>query len=126
MKSRIINFLLFIFFLLSYFLILSKLKFKCLFKHLLNIYCPGCGTTRMINSIFKFELYQAFRYNPLFFILFIIFIPYTIYIIFIYLKKGIIKLPSIKFILILIIIIIIYTIFRNIPEFIYLTPTKIM
>ena len=59
--------------------LLEFIKFDCIYRKLFNIYCPGCGVTRMIKSILKFDFYQAFRYNPLCFILFIISIPYFIY-----------------------------------------------
>ena len=40
----------------------------CIFHKITHMYCPGCGLTRMIISIFKLDIYQAFRYNPLLFI----------------------------------------------------------
>ena len=85
----------------------------------------GCGVTRMIKSILKFDFYQAFRYNPLCFILFIISIPYFIYKTIIYIKTGNIKLPSLKLLIIIIVILFIYMVLRNIPKFDYLIPTKI-
>ena len=101
------------------------IKFDCIYRKLFNIYCPGCGVTRMIKSILKFDFYQAFRYNPLCFILFIISIPYFIYKTIIYIKTGNIKLPSLKLLIIIIIILFIYMVLRNIPKFDYLIPTKI-
>lgn len=45
----------------------SKIVFDigvlCPLKEILGIECPGCGGTRMAVSIFKMDLYQAFRYN---------------------------------------------------------------
>lgn len=105
--------------------LLEFIKFDCIYRKLFNIYCPGCGVTRMIKSILKFDLYQAFRYNPLCFILFIISIPYFIYKTIIYIKTGNIKLPSLKLLIIIIVILFIYMFLRNIPKFDYLIPTKI-
>lgn len=37
--------------------------FKCPFHNILNWDCPGCGGSRMLISLLKFDVYQAFRYN---------------------------------------------------------------
>lgn len=79
----------------------------------------------MIESMINLKFYQAFRYNPLFFILFIIFIPYVVYQVYLYIKYGNIKKPSLKLLIILVIILFIYMFLRNIPLFNYLIPTKI-
>lgn len=79
----------------------------------------------MIESIINLKFYQAFRYNPLFFILSIIFIPYFIYQVYLYIRYGNIKKPSLKLLIILVIILSIYMVLRNIPLFNYLIPTKI-
>ena len=104
---------------------LNIIHFKCLFKYLFNFYCAGCGTTRMIESIFKLEFYQAFRYNPLMFILIIFMIIYILYFIYNYIFKNKIILPNFKMFIIIIIILFIYMILRNISCFKYLAPTNI-
>lgn len=96
----------------------------CIFHKITGLYCPGCGITRMIISIMNLNFYQAFRYNPLIFILLPFFIIY-------YILNYIYWLKNKKFIInnkiwyTLLIIILIYTILRNIPSFKYLIPTKI-
>ena len=97
----------------------------CLFHEITGLYCPGCGVTRMIISILKLDLYQAFRYNPLLFILFPVFIILFINYIYCLIK---IKTPLYKKVnnsvwILLIIILILYGIIRNI--YIPLAPTKI-
>lgn len=96
----------------------------CIFHKITHLYCPGCGLTRMILSIFKLNFYQAFRYNPLLFIMMPFIITYEIinYLKWIQDKSFII---SKKIWYILLIITIIYTILRNINIFSYLTPTTI-
>lgn len=96
----------------------------CIFHKITHFYCPGCGLTRMILSIFKLNFYQAFRYNPLLFIMMPFIITYEIiyYIYWIQDKNFII---SKKIWYTLLIITIIYTILRNINIFNYLAPTKI-
>lgn len=95
-----------------------------MYRELFDIYCAGCGFTRMIKSIIKLDFYQAFRYNPLLFILLILFTPYLIYQIYLYIRYGNIKKTSLKLLIILVIILFIYMFLRNIPKFDYLIPTK--
>ena len=96
----------------------------CIFHKITHLYCPGCGLTRMILEILKLNFYQAFRYNPLLFILlpFIIIYELIKYINWIQDKNFII---SKKIWYTLLIVTIIYTILRNINIFNYLAPTKI-
>lgn len=129
MKKKIINIILISILILTISIIYIKLldivKFKCLYKELFNIYCPGCGSTRMIKALINLEIYQAFRYNPLIFISIIITIIYIIYNAILYLKGKKLQIPSKKTIICIIILLLIYMILRNIPIFDFLIPTKI-
>ena len=125
-KNIVISTILFIL-LLIYVLVGDKINLyiPCPIKFITGLYCLGCGITRMILSILKWDLYQAFRYNPLVFILmpFIIFYFLEIFISKIYNKKSICKrIPDYVF-YILIVILIVYGILRNIDMFSYLKPT---
>ncbi len=102
-------------------LLLSS-KYVCPFRYLFNIYCAGCGTTRMFLSIYKLQFYQAFRYNPLMFLYLILLIFYIIFCFFKYRK---IKLPNYKVIVFLILLMFIFMILRNTETFSYLKPTKL-
>ena len=106
------------------FLFLNKVfnfTIPCLFHEITNLYCPGCGITRMFLALFKLDFYQAFRYNPLVFILLILSIVY-------FLVKKIGKL-NFKFpnyiYYYLLFIVIIYVVLRNIPLFSFLAPTEL-
>ena len=125
MKKRIFYIILLLLTLIIILYSLNLINYKCIYKELFNIYWAGCGFTRMIKSIIKLDFYQAFRYNPLFFILFVLFIPYVIYQIFLYVKFGYIKKPNLKSLIFLVSIFVTYMILRNIPTFNYLIPTKI-
>lgn len=95
----------------------------CPFHKITNLYCPGCGITRMLLNILKGNFYQAFRYNPLLFTLTPLFI---FLIINHFLKYKIINKKKQEIIyIILIITLITFGILRNIPLFSYLKPTKI-
>ncbi len=54
-----------------HFIILIGLLFfyKCPIKLLFNIACPGCGFTRAIKCLFKFDFIGAFEYYPLCFLI---------------------------------------------------------
>lgn len=89
----------------------------CVFNKITGLYCPGCGITRAIHSVLKFEFYRALRYNALIFIIPPMLMSYHL------LSSGrYIKLQ--KIILILMITVTLgYGILRNIDSFSYLSPT---
>jgi len=100
-------------------------EFSCPWKTNFDIDCAGCGLTRMFKSLLKFDIYQAFRYNPLMFILLIILIIYIIYILIsILLKKEYYHIKD-RDLWILLVLILIFTILRNIPGLEVLKPTDV-
>ena len=116
----------FLFLLLFYFFINKLFNFSipCPIYYITHFYCPGCGITRMFFAILHLEFYQAFRYNPLVFILLVISIIYLI--VKLILKRFNINLKIPKFVwYILLAIVIIYGILRNIPLFSFLSPTEV-
>lgn len=129
MKKKLLIIISLLFFLIIY-LIIGKiygLYIPCVFHEITNLYCPGCGVTRMLLSLIKGQFYQAFRYNPLLFTM----LPVFTFLLIDYLynsqknKKSLYqKIPN-KIWIILLIIIIIYGVIRNIYPFTYLRPTII-
>ena len=106
-------------------IVFYSLSFGCLFHKITGLYCPGCGITRLLLAILKFDFYQAFRFNPLVFILLIVYLLYeVINLILKLLKRNKIKVN--KYVLYFILIIIVaFGIMRNFPAFYYLKPTLI-
>ena len=96
-------------------------RIPCIFHELTGLYCPGCGGTRMVISLIKLDVYQAFRYNMLLTIAIPFFIAHLV-------CKHIFKLkyriPNFIW-YILIVIVILYGVLRNIPYFSFLEPTTI-
>jgi len=45
------------------------INIPCIFYKLTGLYCPGCGITRSLLALIKFDLYQAFRYNIIIYII---------------------------------------------------------
>ena len=114
-------------FLIIYFILseLLDVGIPCLFYEITGYYCPGCGITRLLFSLLKLDFYQAFRYNPLIFILIIITVIY--WLVKFILKKFMnisIEIPNYVY-YILLIILIIFGILRNIPMFDFLSPTEL-
>lgn len=97
----------------------------CIFHEVTGFYCPGCGISRMLISILKFDFYQAFRYNPLLFIM----LPFAFLLIINHIYSTINKKQSLykkinnKVWIILCVVLIIYGIVRNI--YVPLSPTII-
>ena len=113
--------------LLLYFILNVTISFSvpCLFHEITGLYCPGCGITRMIIAIYKLDFYQAFRYNPLVFIM----LPFIVFLVVDYIHKKIVNKKPVyqhindKIWYAVIIIFILYGILRNI--FPILAPTII-
>ena len=97
----------------------------CPFHKFTGLYCPGCGVTRLLFSLIKLDFYQAFRYNPLVFILLILGIIYWLIKIICQKFKNINLIIPNKIWYVLLIIVILFGIMRNIPFFDYLGPTNI-
>ena len=97
----------------------------CPINEFTGLHCPGCGITRMLLSILKLDFYQAFRYNPVLFVMF----PFFIFLLIDEIisefknKKSILKKIPNKYYYIFIFILILYGILRNIIP--YLAPTTI-
>ena len=128
MKKRILNVLIGIILLSLLLLITIKvldlIHFKCIFRKLFNIYCAGCGTTRMIKCILHLRFKKAFMYNPFVFILLILFLIYLIYFIVLYIKTGKKAFLNYKILIVLAITLLIYMLLRNIPQLYFLRPWK--
>ncbi len=107
----------------GYYFLSSKFGFSipCVFHEITGFYCPGCGVTRMIFSIIKLDFYQAFRYNPLLFILSIL---YIIFVVERVIRKKDYKVSN-KAAIVILVILILYAVARNIPAFSYLAPTVV-
>ena len=122
-NKQLKNSIIFLLLLILYYFLNQFFSFSipCPIHYLTNYYCPGCGITRMFFSLFKGHFYQAFRFNPLVFILLIIYI-------FIKIKDLVLKKKTFfsnKTIYFLLIVVIAFGILRNIPYFSYLLPTLI-
>ena len=114
------------------FLIISIIKYlftgsgiPCIFSEITGLSCPGCGISRMLISMLKLEFYQAFRYNPLVFILLIISSIISVIILILRYKfNKKVVIPNWIY-MCLLVNLIAYGILRNLPSFSYLLPTLV-
>lgn len=100
-------------------------NYKCPWREDFDIYCAGCGGTRMLKSLLIGDFYQAFRYNILLFILMFGGIVYGIYVLIekelgrCYYKIGERDLIILFFVMFL------FMILRNIEIFSFLQPIRV-
>ena len=45
------------------------LTIPCLFHEITDLYCPGCGITRLLFALLKGHINEAYNYNRLVFII---------------------------------------------------------
>ena len=102
-----------------------KVKSVCAFKNLFDIYCAGCGGTRMLIAILNLDFYQAFRYNPFLFVLIILFIIYLICNIILRLVNKKMYVDKMNMLYILLFVSLLFMIIRNIAGFEFLLPTEV-
>lgn len=110
------------FLLLCYYFLNQKFSIgiPCIFHEITGFYCPGCGVTKLTFSLLELDFYQAFRANPLIFILLILAIIYCfIKLILNKLFKINITIPNYVY-YILLVITILFGVLRNIPGFEFL------
>ena len=101
---------------------------SCPIRKLFNLYCPGCGITRMFKSLFELKLYKAFRYNALVFILLPVFIVYLALEFWCFCKNKVNIMNTKKFNTFwfsLLILVILFGILRNTKLFHFLAPTEL-
>lgn len=64
--KRVVNLLIILFgIIFLYIVITGTISFKCVFKELLGISCPGCGLTRSFRAIINLDFNGAIKYNIL-------------------------------------------------------------
>lgn len=116
------------FLLYNYLIHTYQFYLPCPIREITRFYCPGCGISRCILELMQFHFYEAFRYNPLVFILLPVIAFYFFYQIYLYItdKEDTIvrNIPNWVW-YIVIAIVIVYGILRNVPSFSFLAPTSI-
>ncbi|WP_079415603.1 DUF2752 domain-containing protein [Paenibacillus ferrarius] len=93
------------------------IEIPCIFHAVTGLYCPGCGITRVALSLLKWDFYQAFRFNPLVFVLLPLYLTYMMAN-----KRGMSRTSRI-IMTVMLIATISFGLLRNIPAFDWLAPT---
>jgi hypothetical protein len=103
----------------------------CWFYTLTGLYCPGCGSGRCFYALLHGEIYAAFRFHPLLFIIlpFLAYYLLRAYLNFVFARK-LLPFPEIKSSIpgyVAIAIIVLYGVLRNVPvyPFTLLAPTPV-
>lgn len=103
----------------------------CWFYTLTGLYCPGCGSGRCFYALLHGELYAAFRFQPLLFIIlpFLAYYLLRAYLNFVCARK-LLPFPEIKSSAlgyVAIVTVVLYGVLRNIPvyPFTLLAPTPV-
>ena len=97
----------------------------CPIHDYLHMDCPGCGTTRMAVALIHLDFYQAFRFNPLIFILMPAMFVMVSYLMGVISFEGKCLRIYLKCVEIIGVLAVVYFIMRNIPLFYFLRPTVI-
>lgn len=103
---------------------LTGLGIPCIFNKIFDIYCPGCGISRMCIALLHGDIKAAARYN-LFVLVFLI--PALIFAAvrtYKYVRYSTTSYNRIEHILIILAAVcaIVFTILRNLPQFDFLAP----
>ena len=128
MRKRVVSIILlwtvFLIMILGIFLFLQKttLGVPCLFHLSTNLYCPGCGMTRAIQSILQFDFKMAFQQNALIYLFGPLLLIYFLINSYRYIKKQPLwKVPN-RVVFTLLIITILFGVIRNLPGVEFLNP----
>ncbi|REK71861.1 DUF2752 domain-containing protein [Paenibacillus paeoniae] len=97
----------------------TGLAVPCPFHAVTGLYCPGCGVTRAALSLLDMDVYQAFRFNSLIFIL----APMLALYAWANAKKK--RRISGFIVVFMISLTLIYGLARNLPPWSYLAPTDL-
>jgi hypothetical protein len=96
-----------------------NLSIPCPFHALTGLYCPGCGLTRVILSLMDFDIAQAFRFNPLIFLLLPMYILYSVF------RLKSYKKSSDYAMTVMVVLTLSFGLLRNLPMFSWLTPVQL-
>ncbi len=106
------------------FMKLTGLAIPCILYKITGKYCPGCGITRMILALLRFDFYTAIRQNCLLFFLLPCFLIYSLWKSVYYIKTGKRYSGRVEQVAILVafVLVVAFWIMRNMPAFSFLAP----
>ena len=105
---------------------LMNIGIPCIFYKFTNLYCPGCGVTRMLLALLELDFIQAFKSNCFAFLL----LPYGILVLirhyaYVFVKGE--RYPYKKYhsyiLMIILILTFVFGIARNMPSLDFLRPS---
>ena len=96
-----------------------NIHIPCIFNKITGFECPGCGLTRASLALLDGNIYQAFRYNMLVFILAPLYLTYSV------LEKKRFNKQSNVIMISMLILTALFFILRNTQTFRWLAPTLV-
>lgn len=105
--------------------VMLNISLPCPLRYFTGFYCGGCGMTRMCLTLLNFNFYQAFRHNPLSFVVVPIGILILLFEAWYYIVNGKVTKNFGKMLLLYGVTIIIFGVLRNIGPFKWLSPTVV-
>lgn len=98
---------------------LSGGLWQCPFRKYLGLDCIGCGASRSLDALFRLDLVEAFRYNPLFLLALTAFgiwlVLFTKNAFSKNYKPAFSRQPSLRFLLVVGALLLAYLVVRNLP-----------
>jgi len=98
---------------------LTNLGIPCVFREATGLYCPGCGMTRAAVSLLEADVQQAFRYNPLLFIIAPMLLAHTLA------SRGGLRRTSQAILFAAVTAAVAFGVLRNVPAWAWLAPTTL-
>lgn len=90
-----------------------------------GILCMGCGITRAFDALLRFDLYQAFRYNPFIIGLGWYYVYCVLDISLVWVKTGDVTDKHTKNLIIYLVLLVLFGVLRNTEMFHFLAPTVV-
>ena len=106
------------------FIKLTGWALPCPIRLVTGKYCPGCGSSRMMLALLRFDFEEAFRANRLLFFLLPLVLVYGLVKGFRYIKMGQEKqtLPEQIAVLLVCVATVVFWVMRNMEQFAFLAP----
>ena len=129
LRRVLLSFFLLIFlgFLLVFFFETLGFGIPCLLHFFTGLYCPGCGMFRAFVSLLHLQIYQAFRYNALLFLVAPFLLAALVQTLVSYLKGSTLctRKWEAPLAIALAVLAILFGVLRNVPAFAFLAPTTL-
>ena len=97
----------------------------CVINKVTGLHCPGCGATRAVSALMRFDIRAAFGFNPLFMVLLPFITAALMHTAYVYIRYN--KAPKphrwdVPAAVGIGVVVVLYTVARNLEMFAWLAP----